>query len=206
MAGASLAAAAAALLLATELPQGLLMASGGSTALAELLARSPGARVGGVALKAKERRAGLASVASAASPAGAEARAAVTPVASVLGAAATPEGAVPGFAPGAFPADFVAPGIPVPAAGAPAAGAAPGFGGVPLPAVGGLPIFVPGGGGGGGGGTTPNPGGGTPVPPPISTVPGVVPGIPEPSTWLMLILGFGLTGGAMRRRPRGAIA
>ena len=43
------------LLFATELPSAL-MQGGGSKALAELLARSPGARVGGVALKAKKPR------------------------------------------------------------------------------------------------------------------------------------------------------
>ncbi len=47
-----------------------------------------------------------------------------------------------------------------------------------------------GGTGGGGGGTG---GGGTNPPPPI------VPAIPEPSTWLMLLMGFAVTGMALRR-------
>jgi hypothetical protein len=52
------------------------------------------------------------------------------------------------------------------------------------------PLFTGGGGftiGGGGGG---GPGG---------TVPGT-PGIPEPRTWVMMILGFGAIGAAWRRR------
>ena len=33
--------------------------------------------------------------------------------------------------------------------------------------------------------------------------PGVIPGVPEPTTWSLLIGGFGLVGGAMRRRSAG---
>lgn len=54
------------------------------------------------------------------------------------------------------------------------------------------------------------PGGGTqPVPPP-SSGPGVLPApvipVPEPSTWVVMIAGFGLVGAALRRRARGSIA
>lgn len=54
-----------------------------------------------------------------------------------------------------------------------------------------------GGGGGGGGGGTP-PGSETPPPPVTSAV-------PEPSSWLMMLFGFGAIGSAMRRRPRRAL-
>lgn len=208
--GLALTVAAATLVLATELPQGLSRALGGSAALAELAARSPGARIGGVALKGKTRFS-LAPVAGVAGPA-AGAPGLGNPVASVQGASVGPEGPVPTsgpIGPGGFPNDFLAPGLAgVPIAAAP--GAAPGagppidFGGGPLPIIGGLPIFVPGGPGGTIPPGTPG-GGGVIVPPPLPPVPPAGP-IPEPSTWLLLIAGFGLTGGAMRRRRRVATA
>jgi hypothetical protein len=68
---------------------------------------------------------------------------------------------------------------------------------------------------GGGGGTgifiTPPPGGGTPGSPgspgspgtpgtpETPSVPSVPPAVPEPATWLMMLLGFGFVGSAMRR-------
>ena len=52
-----------------------------------------------------------------------------------------------------------------------------------------------GGGGGGGGGENPPP---PPPPPPVSAV-------PEPESWLMMILGMGLCGAALRRRRKVAI-
>lgn len=81
------------------------------------------------------------------------------------------------------------------------------FGAVPAPGVaigginpGGVGGGNAGGGGGGGGGgdtgTTP-PGGGTvetPAPPAVA--------VPEPSTWSMMLLGFGLLGAALRSRPQ----
>ncbi len=59
------------------------------------------------------------------------------------------------------------------------------------------PLIIPGGGGGGGITTlvTPPGGGGGPTP---------VPGVPEPETWAMMIIGFGLLGGLLRRRRRTA--
>jgi len=54
------------------------------------------------------------------------------------------------------------------------------------------PLFIP---GGGGGGIT------TLVTPPT---PQAVPGVPEPATWAMMIIGFGLLGGLLRRRRRTA--
>jgi len=74
----------------------------------------------------------------------------------------------------------------------------------PLPAIfapsfGGA-IFTPGGTGGGGGGGG---GGGPPTQPPTQP-PGQptppTPAVPEPATWAMMILGFGLTGCMLRRR------
>ena len=69
----------------------------------------------------------------------------------------------------------------------------------PLAALGG-PEFIPGGGGG-----TPPPGS---TPPPSTSTPGPpggpgdIPGVPEPATWAMLILGFFAIGAALRRRAR----
>lgn len=60
-------------------------------------------------------------------------------------------------------------------------------------------IFVP----PGGGGSSP-PGGGTPPGQPPEQPP--VPAVPEPSTWAMLLIGFGMTGWAMRRQRRLAMA
>ena len=67
-------------------------------------------------------------------------------------------------------------------------------------------IFIPGtgsGGGGGGGGTGGGPGGGGGggggviiTPPPV---PPVINAVPEPSTWALLILGFGAIGASIRR-------
>lgn len=188
---------AGALLLATELPSGISMGAGASSALAELVARSPGMRIGGVSLKAKTRRAQF----SPAAPAGPGSEAAPgNALASVLGTAVGPEGPVPGtgaIGPGDFPRDFTAPDVPREASGpgSPTFGSG---GGVGIP-VGGVPIFGGGGGGVIGGGT----GGGPPILPPP---PPVIPGIPEPSAWLMLIIGFGLIGGSMRRERRVRIA
>jgi len=67
-------------------------------------------------------------------------------------------------------------------------------------------ISVPGSGGGGGGGgvTPPGGGGGTvtiptqePHTPPIPVTP-----LPEPGTWATMVLGFGLLGFRVRRRPK----
>lgn len=68
------------------------------------------------------------------------------------------------------------------------------------------PVFVPpvvGGGGGGGGGPPGGggspPGGGPPPGPPSAPPPPVMPAIPEPSTWLMMLFGFGTIGWVLRR-------
>lgn len=215
VAGAMFAAAGASLLLLTEFPPGLASGAGASTALAELAARSPGMRIGGVALKAKTRRAALPALAKpvAAAPAGRG-----TPTAQVMSAeTAAPPAAAPATL-GIFPGEAF---ISSPQSAVAAAPAPGGFGFVPVPGGGGV-IIGPGGGGSGGpggiGGATPNP---TPTPtvtpsptptptatPPVVVVPTPSPtvppvsAVPEPSTWLMLITGFGLLGSAVRRQRR----
>ena len=83
----------------------------------------------------------------------------------------------------------------------------PGGGGSPPPTGGGSPPPTggggsppPGGGGGGplpgGGGGGPPPGGGGGHPPPV------IPPVPEPSTWGLMLVGFWGIGAALRRRPR----
>lgn len=205
-AGVALVVAAAALTLTTELPQRLSAAVGGSTALAELAARSPGARVGGVALKAKGPSASLAPLSGAAAPAEPGLG---NPMAAVQGASGVPEGPLPtSTGPGDFSGDFAAPGIPADVAG-PGAPAATDFGTTSFPGAAGSPIFAGGsgggigGGGGGSGGTIPGgetPGGGTLLPP-VPPLPGVGP-VPEPATWFLLISGFAVIGSAMRRSKR----
>ena len=82
--------------------------------------------------------------------------------------------------------------------------------GGPGPAIG-TPVFfpgIPGGGGVVGGVPTPPGGGGVVTPPPATTVPPPVtppaitpvPAVPEPATWAMMLIGFGLVGGLLRRR------
>lgn len=205
--GATLTAAGASLLLLTGFPPGLASGAGASTALAELAARSPGARIGGIALKAKTKRAAPRALARGAAPAGvASSPGSGAPIASVMSAG--PEGPL-GAAPaglGTLPGGLILPGTaaaPVPGAVAPVPGGGVGF--VPVPGGGGV-IIGPGG-GGTPGATTP-----TPTPTPTVTPPVVVPtpmptpttppvaAIPEPSTWLMLIVGFGFVGRTLRRR------
>lgn len=82
--------------------------------------------------------------------------------------------------------------------------AAPIFPAAFAPPLGGV-FFSPGPGGGGPGGGTGSPGGGgggPPAQPPPTqpTPPSAPPAVPEPATWAMLILGFGVTGVAFRRR------
>lgn len=180
-------------------PGGAAGNSGLQDTLAELAARSPGARIGGVALKGKGKGKSRAVLASAAAPE----PAAETPIANVLPVATTPVNPAPQIVLGEFPTAVAIPGTAAPAP------ALPGFAPV-FPGIGGGGFVIgPGGGGGGGGGTgvvTPTP---TPTPTPNPTVtptPPPVPAIPEPSTWFMLILGFGVVGGAMRGKRRVALA
>lgn len=59
------------------------------------------------------------------------------------------------------------------------------------PPGGGFPTFVPPPGGGDNGNPPPPDGGG-----------GVIPGIPEPTTWTVMVVGFGMVGAAVRRGGR----
>lgn len=209
IAATGLALSIGAMLLATEIPSAVSSVGGGSVALAELLARSPGARIGGVALKAKTRRAALAAAPS--GPADLAPGKEQTAL-----AAGAPEGPIPGFlAPGGTPTDIFAP--PVPGLAFASSGSGPSFAALPPPAIGGGGIFIgggggSGGGGGGGGGTGTVPSGPTPTlttpptPTPTGTVPTPVAPVPEPATWLMMIAGFGAVGTAMRRRRRAVLA
>lgn len=77
--------------------------------------------------------------------------------------------------------------------------------GIFAPVVGGG--FIGGGGGGspGGGGGNGGPGGGgdvivAPAPPPIATA------VPEPSTWLLLLIGFAAVGASVRRQNAGKVS
>lgn len=203
--GTLLATASASLLLLTEFPSGLASEAEASTVLAELAARSPGSRIGGVALKSKKTRlkpasAKVASTARSVLP--------VSPPVSMarVGPAAGPIVAAPaGLA--AIPSDVLSLGTVLPTPGT-----APGVGFVPSPSPGGGGVIIgPGGGsggapGGGGGAIVPTP---TPTPtftPPVSVTPTPTPppmsAVPEPATWLMLIVGFGAVGSALRKRRR----
>ena len=167
-----------------------------SVTLAQLLARSPGVRVGGIALKAKKRRRTSAFAESAPARSAVPAGEKLPPVASVLSAGPVGE-VVPGT-PSAFPADFFPP-------LASAGGGAPGSSGAIPPTIfppgpfpgGGGPLIVipPGGGSPGGGGGIPG-GGGNP------DLPAPPPPVPEPATWLMMILGFGMVGSRLRHSTR----
>lgn len=203
VAGGALAFLLTSVLMAAIAPAKQALADGGDDVIAELLKRSPGMRVGGIALKAKKLR-GKGPLAGKGDPelAAAEPE---NPLASVLGSTAgEPETETP-LGPEGFPTDFTNPIGEAPVE-TPAVGGLPGF--IPGTGIGGGPIVI--GGGGGGGGGTPgggnpgggnpgggNPGGGNPGggDPPMAAV-------PEPATWAMLIVGFGVIGAGMRRRPR----
>jgi hypothetical protein len=102
--------------------------------------------------------------------------------------AATPAAAAPPAAGAATPIPAaIAPLAAVPAAVIPAAASSGGFF---IP-----PLILP---GGGGGGLILTP---SANPPPV-TPPPPVPGVPEPSTWAMMIMGFMFIGGLLRRRQR----
>ena len=121
-------------------------------------------------------------------PAAVPAKAPVAPRMAAPAAAAVVPAVVPAVAP------VVAAPVPVAVAAAPAA--------VPVAIVPAAassfvipPIIVPGGGGGGSTIVVTPPGGGGTPPPPVA-------GVPEPQTWAMMIIGFGLLGAFLRRRRR----
>jgi hypothetical protein len=216
----TLAMVGASLVLSTEFPGFMRSGAGASSALAELAARSPGVRIGGTALKAKTRRVAPAAMAKPASATPETPVGTGAPAASVLGATAPQEFGPASATFGTTPAEAGVLGA-APIVAAPAPGGSPGF----APGLGGGAVLIgPGGGapvspGGGVGaiGPTPTPSVTTPTPAPtpspsstspISVVPGPAPtqpavsAVPEPATWLMLIVGFGFLGGALRSRGR----
>ena len=159
-------------------------------ALAALAGRSPGTRTVGISGKGK-------------GPARAY-RYTRSPAAQALEEAfSSPVGAsrvIPGRRPDAAPALVLPPAIfgteaapGITSALAPATGAIGGGpgGGAFFP-PGGFSVGGIGGGGGGGGGVPP-----VVVTPEIPVTP-VLPAVPEPSTWLMLLLGMSMTGAALR--------
>ena len=156
--------------------------------------RSPGERAAGVLANMKHRKApalhqrALPKVRK--NP--------VNPLAGIVGAVPTPPVEAPPIAP---PLDKVLSGAP----SGPVAISPPPGGTIGGPGGGGFPgVFVPG--GGGGGVIIPPPAVNPPVTPPVVTPP-TTSGVPEPSTWAMMLLGFLLIGTAARRsQARSAIA
>ena len=160
--------------------------------LSVLAARSPGARPAGALTQSKPRR----------EP---------NPAERVLAEALTRPTGAPAF--GDFPAapfDIGAPDLPfagpesllpvVDVAGAPA----PIGGGIyPGPGISVTPdVSGPGGGGGGGGSGGGGGGGGTSGETPVPPITPPVASVPEPGTWLTLVLGFGAVGGGLRSARR----
>lgn len=172
--------------------------------------RSPGVRQVGLLTKVKRARKSTRL----AGPAGPRQR--------VLSPARTPAGPGLAGAPISF-ADSVVP-IPftsftdaVPLLGAPGgflpvAGPLLAGGGIVVPPVFGGGVVAPPGGGGGGGGVVVPPDTVTPpptTPPPPTGGEGVVPpvlAVPEPATWVTMMLGFGVIGGMLRRRRARPVA
>lgn len=155
--------------------------------LQDIAERTPGIRIGGTALKGKPLFAGLGK--------------GPTPVGnSVPGRRPRGEVASAGPAPGLpvfeQPVPAARPGIVLPDFPLAQAPSGPGTGGFPFPGGGG---FVPPGGGG-----VIIPPGVPPTNPPVEPPPPPppVPGIPEPSVWLVLVVGFGFIGHSMRRKQR----
>lgn len=176
-------------LIATGTAGGASVAAMLASPLSVLAARSPGERAHGALAQSKSRRSGADE----------------RKLADLLkrtpgpGGAPGPVGSVPGPAVGPLgddavypaPEDFMTdqPGGGDLVLGPPSTGFTPGPG----------PIFaadiIPGsGGGGGGGGTTPGTGAVVTPETPVAT------SVPEPAAWLMLIVGFGMIGGALRSR------
>ena len=156
-----------------------------SDALNSFIGRSPGERGATDILKGKARRAGLDNEGTPVS---------TNPAQRALGkifdnpadnliAASTPEPVVVSFPDGIFGAPIASSSGAV----APVTGGSGGGGGGGIGGIGGGGGGI--GGGGGGGGAIAGP---APVPPVISAV-------PEPSTWALLIFGFGAIGASLRR-------
>ena len=167
----------------------------GDTVASLFGSRSPGERAAGLQANLKHKR--QAALHQRALP---KMRHPVNPLAGIVGAVPTPP--PPVEAPViAQPLDKVLNAPPGPVAISPPVGGGGGGGGFPG-------VFIPG--GGGGGIIIPPPAVNPPVTPPI-TPPVVVPpvvippttsGVPEPSAWAMMLMGFLLMGGALRQQRR----
>jgi len=184
-AGTAIVAGAAAIPF-TDLPVLAAATTKDAGVLSVMHSRSPAERQAG-ALAKKAPAMSMKLPASVPARVAAPVATAAAPVSKVLPVAAVAPAAVPMAA---VPAAAV-----IPAAVVPAAAAAPAASSLFVP-----PLIIPGGGGGGGGITVtapPGGGGGNPPPPPV-------PGVPEPGTWAMMIVGFGLLGAFLRRRRRTA--
>lgn len=191
---------AAGLLLAIFVPRGsaggladqMRNGLGSLPSVASLIAgRSPGDRPEGAlaSLKAKKQ----VVLSEERSPRGLSAKP-VSPLAALLlPSPSTPEILAPPVAPPVY-ALLASPPTLVPPTSL-ASGGSPGVGtpGIIVPAVGG------GGGGGGGGGTTPVPVITQPTTPGTSTS-----AVPEPGSWTMMLVGFGLLGATLRRKRAAA--
>lgn len=162
----------------------------GSEAIDALEARSPGPRIGGIALKGKGKRARALPRERLA-----KAKPKPAPTEKALGKIFYPSefalNSVPAALPGLPSLDFAPPVIGG-GAGSPFVPGTPGGGGF---------VFVPPGGGGGSPPPTGGGGGGTPPPPPPPPS-----AVPEPATWLLMIIGFGVIGGALRRKKATLLA
>jgi len=198
LSGAALALLGAALMIS---PVGTPVAAMAGDALADLTNRSPGERAGGIATKGK-LAARAAPAAYAAGPGG------PIPEPSQRALGKTFDGPVmggPDFGPllvGAPAEPFGVPDLSGLASDTVLVGGEPGgwYGGGWYPGGGygyvpGGFVTVPGGGGGGGSGGCAGAGCGGGTTPPV-------PGIPEPQSWALLLLGFASIGAAMRVRAR----
>jgi len=173
---------------ASAVGQGVHQGVNGMKTVASMLAgRSPGERPKGALAKLKQ----LKHKRAAALPLG---RHVLPPAAALLGA----------------PPAII---VPQPIAPAPIYDVVAGGPPIMLPPV---PILTGGGGGGGGGPPVlpgippPGGGGGVFVPPPIITTavpppPPVTSAVPEPASWAMMLVGFALVAGALRRKRRIAV-
>ena len=162
----------------------------GDTVASLFGSRSPGERAAGLQANLKHKR--QAALHQRALP---KIRRPVNPLAGIVGAVPTPPLVEAPLI--AQPLDKVLNAPPGPLAiSPPVTGVGGGGGGFPG-------VFIPG--GGGGGIIIPPPAVNPPVTPPV-TPPVVIPpttsGVPEPSAWAMMLLGFLLMGGAIRQQRR----
>lgn len=155
---------------------------GFETVAALLSERSPGQRPKGALANLKHKK---AAVEASAAPL---ARHVVPPVEAIMGTPAIPLIIPPALAaPPLYNAVAGSPSAPIPVSAAGGNGGPPILSAIPLP----------------GGGV----GGGVVAPPPIVTEvvpppPAITSGVPEPASWALMLAGFAMVGGALRRQKR----